>query len=163
MTDLELNSILCKTESGINAIKLRDRAMTAKQRMLLIVVNGTKSVAELVKAMPDPDEALQLLGELLTTGYVYEQKLPTAVKKLEPVLAKVASKAPDVSLQAAIRRTTCLLENLLGPTSEPLCLQLEKCLNFDEFTAKVKDLRHIVTSMRSEKKAEEFASAALSP
>lgn len=157
MADLELKSVLRKSESGVNAIKLRDRALTPKQRMLLIVVDGTKTVEELVKPMPDPDEARQLLAELLAAGYVCEPDLPSPVSSAPAVVARVSSTA---SLQAAIQRTTRLLENLLGPTCEPLCLQLEKCKNIDEFTTKVQELRRIVASMRSEKKADEFISAA---
>lgn len=159
MADLELSAVLRKTERGIDAIKLRDRALTPKQRMLLIMVDGTKSVAELVQPMPIPEEGLQLLAELLASGYVSEPEVPQAAVKPAAVVAKVSSTA---ALAAAIQRTTRLLENLLGPTCEPLCLQLEKCKNMNEFTAKVHEFRRIVASMRSEKKADEFVSAALS-
>lgn len=158
MTDLDLTAVLRKTESGIDAIKLRDRALTPKQRMLLIMVDGTKTVADLVKPMTSPEEGLQLLGELLTSGHVCKPEVPKVLAKPAPVLARVSSQA---LLSAAIQRTTRLLENLLGPTCEPLCLQLEKCKNMDEFAAKVQDLRRIVAAMRSEKKADEFLSAAL--
>ena len=162
MADLELNSILRKTESGIDAIKLRDRTLSPKQRMLLIMVDGTKSVADLSNPMPNPAEARQLLGELLSSGYVYEPGHAMAVEQPAPVLAPAARQAPGVSLSTAIQRSTRLLENLLGPTCEPLCLQLEKCKSFDEFTAKVTQLQRIVAAMRSERKAEEFVTAALS-
>ena len=55
MTDLDTHSVLRKTEAGVNAIKLRDRSLTPKSRMLLIVVDGHKSVGELTKARPGPD------------------------------------------------------------------------------------------------------------
>ena len=154
MADLVLKSVLRKSESGVIAIKLRDRALTPKQRMLLIVVDGTKTVAELVKPMPDPDEARQLLAELLAAGYVHEPELPAPVSNSPPRVSSTAS------LQGAIQRSTRLLESLLGPPSEPLCLQLEKCKNIDEFTTKVQELRRIVASMRSEKRADEFMSVA---
>lgn len=158
MADLELTTVLRKTESGVEAIKLRDRALTPKQRMLLILVDGTKSVADLVQPMVDPDESRQLLAALLSAGHVCEPNVPKTVDKPAPALPKASSQA---SLQSAIQRTTRLLENLLGPTSEALCLRLEKCKNFEEFLAQVQDLRRIVASMRSEKKAEEFVSNAL--
>jgi len=161
MADLELKSILRKTGAGIEAIKVRDRVLTPKQRMLLIVVDGAKTVAELEKTMASPDEAQQLLGELLASGHVYELEPPKAAAKPAPALANAASKVPDASLQTAIRRTARSLEDLLGPSCEPLCLQLEQCKSSDEFIRKVQALRPIVASMRSEKKADEFVSAAL--
>jgi hypothetical protein len=66
-----------------------------------------------------------------------------------------------VDILPNIRRATRALENLLGPGCEPLALQLEKCKTQEELVAKVQDLRRIVASMRSEKKAEEFVAAAL--
>lgn len=161
MTDLELGSVLRKTESGVDAIKLRDRTLTPKLRMMLIVVDGSKTVAQLVQPMPDPIETRQVLAALLSLGYVCQLDLPKVTPL--PVLATAPRDTPDPSLKAAIRRTTRLLEDLLGPTCEPLCLQLEKCSSFDQFTAKVHDLRRIVAAMRSEKKAEEFLGAALGP
>jgi len=163
MTDLELGSVLRKTESGVDAIKLRDRTLAPKLRMMLIVVDGSKTVAQLVQPMPDPHETRQVLAALLSLGYVCQLDLPKATPLPVPILATAPREEPDPSLKAAIRRTTRLLEDLLGPTCEPLCLQLEKCSSFDQFTAKVHDLRRIVAAMRSEKKAEEFLGAALSP
>jgi len=161
MADLNLTSVLRKTESGVNAIKIRDRALTPKQRMLLIQVDGAKSVAELLKSLSSPDEARQILGELLSTGYVHEPDLPKAVVKPAPVAAKVSGIAPDASLKPAVQRATRLLESLLGPDSEPLCLQLEKCTGLDQFTARIHEIRKVVASIRSEKKADEFVAAAL--
>lgn len=77
------------------------------------------------------------------------------------MLAQVTSDASVASLKVATQRATRLLENLLGPTCEPLCLQLEKCKSLDQFTAKVQDFRRVVASIRSEQKADEFVTAAL--
>jgi len=162
MADLELNAVLRKTESGLGVIKLRDRALTPRQRMLLIMVDGVKTVGELSNPMPDPAQARQALAELLHTGYVSPVDLPKPVVKVRPEHKRSATEAPAESLKTAVQRTTRLLENMLGPTCEPLCLQLEKCTSFEQFTRKVQDFRRIVASMRSEKKADEFVSAALS-
>lgn len=168
MADLELNAVLRKTESGLGVIKLRDRALTPRQRMLLIMVDGVKTVSDLSNPMPEPAQARQTLAELLGAGLVSTVGRPRPVLKPMPkaaptTMAQPASAPPAEPLKVAIRRTTRLLENLLGPTCEPLCLQLEKCQNLDQFTRKVQDFRRIVASMRSEKKADEFVSAALAP
>ena len=162
MADLKVNAVLRKTESGHSAIKLRDRALTPKHRMLLIMVDGSKTVADLSNPMPDPAQARQALAELLSAGFV-SADVPTVVVKAAPEHARVAIEAPAMSLKLAVRRATSLLENLLGPTCEPLCLQLEKCQSLDQFTLKVQDFRRVVASIRSEKMADEFVSAALAP
>ena len=61
MNDLDLASVLRKTAAGIDAIKLRERAVTPKMRMLLIMVDGVKTGAEVLKLVPNADEARQLL------------------------------------------------------------------------------------------------------
>jgi len=163
MTDLALTHVLRKTESGVNAIKVRDRTMGHKQRMLLILVDGTKPVGALVKSLPDPQEARQVLGELLDTGYVelVDAPAPTSPPMPAPAAERSPGALSETALPDAIRRATRLLENLLGPGSEPLCLQLEKCKTTDQFTARVLDCRRVVAGMRSESKADEFVAAAL--
>lgn len=169
MADLVLTNVLRKTEAGINAIKVRDRAMAQKQRTLLILVDGTKPVATLIKSLNDPDDARQVLGELLDSGYVEIANMPApgqisapgAAIAPPPATATVTSALSDKDLADAIRRATRLLENLLGPGSEPFCLQLEKCKSIDQFTARVLDFRRVVAGMRSETKADEFVAAAL--
>jgi hypothetical protein len=167
MTDLALTYLLRKTESGANAIKVRDRAMGHKHRMLLILVDGAKPVGALVKSLTNPDEARQVLGELLDSGYVeiVNAPPPPPVQAPAPVpvapAEKVSGALTEAALPDAIRRATRLLENLLGPGSEPLCLQLEKCKSIDQFTARILEIRRVVAGMRSETKAAEFVAAAL--
>lgn len=163
MADLDLTSVLRKTESGVSAIKLRDRALTPKHRMMLIVVDGVKTVGELLKPMSNAEEARQVLGELLSSGFVCELDLPKPNLPTPAMAAMANSKASAVSLKAAIRRATRQLEDMLGPSSEALCLQLEKCTSYEQFIDKVNDLHGIVTAMRSGKKADEFVAAALRP
>jgi hypothetical protein len=66
-----------------------------------------------------------------------------------------------LDLKTTIRNATRALENLLGPTSEGLCLQIEKCKSMPELTAKINDLRGVVAQVRSAQKADEFVAAAL--
>lgn len=154
MTDLDVTAVLRKTEAGVSAIKLRDRALTPKLRMLLITVNGVKTVAELSASMPTPDEALQLLGELLSAGFVHE--LAQTQPATAPVDAKTNSMAPNEVLKTAIRRATRLLVDTLGPDAESLCLQIERCTSAAQFNTKISEIARIVGAMRSEKKAAEF-------
>lgn len=167
MADLVLTNVLRKTEAGINAIKVRDRAMAQKHRTLLILVDGTKPVATLIKSLNDPEEARQALGELLDSGYVEIANAPapalvsTQRPAIAPASAPAAGALSEKDLPDSIRRATRLLENLLGPGSEPFCLQLEKCKSIDQFTARVLDFRRVVAGMRSETKADEFVAAAL--
>jgi hypothetical protein len=153
-------SVLHKTELGINAIKVRDRALSPRHRMLLILVNGVKSVGDLSNPMPNPDEARQLLTELFDAGFVH---MPIPDKPMvAPVAVEVRnSSQPVEALKVSIKRTTGLLEVLLGPSSEAMCLQLERCNTRDEFVLRVQKLGEVVASVCSKKKAADFVDAAL--
>lgn len=181
MADLQLISILHKTEAGELVIKVRDATLPPKSRMMLIMLDGKKAASDLLKLRPDSQEVLQILGELVDQGYARVTNLapipahlparampPTAV----PVAARGAESAPAAamavnlisdatSLKLAIRRATRFLENTLGPTSEGMCIQLEKCASGSDFTAKVLEIRRVVASVKSEKKADEFVTTAL--
>ena len=43
----DLNVILKKTEKGIEALKVRDPSLPQKSRVLLILIDGKKTLAEL--------------------------------------------------------------------------------------------------------------------
>ena len=64
-------------------------------------------------------------------------------------------------LKILIRRATRQLENLLGPSCEPLNLKLEKSKTYDEFAIKIYDTRHVLVSTCSETIADEFIESAL--
>lgn len=183
MADLQLNSLLRKTEAGETAIKVRDATLSPKSRMILIMLDGKKPASEMLKLRPDPQEVMELLGELVDRGYArvinpvaaQAQTSPTAATLGADVVAgpsPASSAAPAsamplnlisdaTALKLAIRRATRFLEDNLGPTSEGMCIQLEKCASGPQFTAKVLEIRRAVASVKSEKKADEFVTIAL--
>jgi len=76
---------------------------------------------------------------------------------LAPSRVRCATR-PGVSASGAPPRhwKTCW-----APHASPWPCQLEKCKSMAELQTKILELRTVVASMRSEKKAEEFVAAAL--
>ena len=68
-----------------------------------------------------------------------------------------------MDLKASIKKATRYLESLMGPASEGLCIQLERCKSESDFLAKVSEVQRILAISRSEKKAAEFVAATLGP
>ena len=64
-------------------------------------------------------------------------------------------------LKELVRGATRALENLLGPSCEPMSLKLEKSKTYDEYAIKIYGIRRVLSSIRSEKIAEEFVQAHL--
>jgi hypothetical protein len=160
MNELQPASVLRKTESGLAAIKVFDRSLVPKARTLLILIDGKKTVQELRKFSPDPTQISGLISELMAAGYIRldDVAAPVANPEIIPTTAVapklVSGSLPD--LKIPIRKVTRALEELLGPTSEGLCLQIEKCKTLEELNAKIQSMRTVVAQSRSEKKAEEF-------
>jgi hypothetical protein len=59
-----LNVILKKTEKGLNALKVRDPLLTHKSRVLLILINGEKTIAELVPLLTMGSDTHEKLKQL---------------------------------------------------------------------------------------------------
>lgn len=158
-------TVLKKTDQGIEAIKHRDRALAPRERTTLILVDGSKRLQDLAQACGSLDEALRIGQALVDLGLASvvsggaAPPSPTAAAGDAPAVATAA--APPQDLRSSTRRATKALEDLLGPACEPLALQLEKCKSMAELQAKILELRTVVASMRSEKKAEEFVATAL--
>ena len=94
MNDLDLASVLRKTMAGTEAIKVRDRALTPKMRMLLIMLDGAKTGAELLKLVPNADETRQLLAELVVPQHhlraePHDQQQRFGVGSAEDVVANL--------------------------------------------------------------------------
>lgn len=160
MTDLDSRAVLRKTEAGANAIKVRDRALSPKLRMLLILVDGHKSVGDLSQTMANANDLRAQLDELLGAGFVEVLDRPKPVMAATASPGKAAPAAADDTLKPMIRRATHLLEDLLGPDAQSLCLQIERCTSHAQYTAKITEISRIVAAMRSERKGAEFLLAA---
>lgn len=163
MSELQASTVLRKTEAGIDGIKQRDPRLSPKLRMSLILVDGTKSVAELLKSLPNPEETMQVLAQLLDAGFVSIIAAPQAAPKPALAPAQPANHESDAAaLKAAMRRATHLLDAMLGPDAEVLCLQIERCTSSAQLNGKIIEISRIIAAMRSEKKAAEFLLAATS-
>jgi hypothetical protein len=148
------NAIFKKTDKGQTALKLRDPSLSQKLRTLLILIDGKKNIGELSPLLPGELNLNERLQELLNAELIEEVVQTNASLPIRNT--ETESIASSQKLESAIRSATNHLANLLGPNSDVLCIQLEKCKNKDEFNAKILEFRKIVSSIRSEKQGDEF-------
>lgn len=170
-------SVLKKTDAGVTAIKDRDRSVVPRARTLLIMVDGSKTVAQLAAMNIDAVQGTALLEELAERGFVVATGVqavmagakvgagPAQVVPPEPTVSSAtpaaAERRPEPDIKTSIRNACRFLENWLGPQSEPLCLQLERCKTRPEFVSKAGDIAKSLAAARSAKKADEFLAVAL--
>ncbi len=168
--------IYSKTPAGLNAIKDRSSGLTPRQRSVLIMCDGKRDSAEVLKNTAGLGATANDLETLVSMQMVSGISPPvrqaaapelgsvsaSPAPSLNPVPASPASRvvSPE-ELKVLIRRATKQLEGLLGPSCEPLSLKLEKSKTYDEFAIKIYDIRRVLVSTRSEKIADEFIESAL--
>lgn len=143
-----------KTQKGSEAIANRHSGLAPRLRSLLIMVDGKRTYAELSTMAAALGDA-QRLSELEAEGLVEpagsdEKTVPAA---LEPAGAEPQRAA---NLAQAQRFSSHLLEHLLGPMAEPLCLRIEAARDLAEFVAVIKRAREMVRELKGSAEAERF-------
>ena len=158
-----LNAVLKKTDKGIEALKVRDASLPQKSRVLLILIDGKKTLGDLSPVLTIGSDSLERVKELFNSGYVAEmlQDQTEAKQSQTEQSLSLTTKTDAVNLQTAIRSATKMLSDMLGPNSDVLCMQLEKCKTKDEYNTKILAFRKIIGTVRSEKAGDEFVKAAI--
>ncbi len=162
-----LNAILKKTDKGVDALKVRDPSLPQKSRVLLILIDGKKTLAELTPLLTVGSDSHERIKELLNSGFVVEitqhQTRTSENLTTQHIVADSKAKLIDStqSLQVAVRAATKMLSAMLGPNADVLCMQLEKCNTKDEYNTKILAFRKIIGTMRTEKHGDEFVKAAI--
>jgi hypothetical protein len=134
---------------------------------LLILIDGKKTLAELTTVLTIGSESHERIKALFDAGLIAEVLQHPTKTAQNPVNQHIAAEpnnnlaSSDKNLQTAIRTATRLLADMLGPNSDILCIQLEKCKTKDEFNAKILECRKVVGAMRTEKLGDEFVKAAI--
>ena len=147
---MDPQAIYRKTGAGVDAIATRHAALNPKQRSLLILVDGRRSVGELATLGAALGDAAELLQALSAQGYI------------EP-LARQATAAPAApaerdGLPLAQAKTLAArrLTDLLGPDATDLCLRLEKARTVQEFEAAVRRIEAALGQMVGAQRAAQF-------
>lgn len=162
-----------KSAKGAEAIATRHAGLTPRQRALLILVDGRRSVQELSRiaaALGDPQE---LLGQLAEQGYIESgdpragpptgpAALPSGFDLLDGILAPTPMPAPvgpnglQVPLTEAKRFAVAQLSDLLGPVGDDLCMRIRSAVSAHEFRAAVRRTETVLRDMVGPELASQF-------
>ncbi|HMS26058.1 MAG TPA: hypothetical protein PKC80_01610 [Burkholderiaceae bacterium] len=169
MAQSSLQTIFKKTEKGMLALKVRDHALSFKLRSLLIMVDGIKTIEQLGQVTTSGAEIQEHIDLLQEQEYVQVVSMPAAssntvnVEQQAPtaIVAPATQTTALPSLQTAIRQSTKSLIDLLGPNSDSLCMQLEKCKSIDQYNERILAFRKVISGMRNETIANDFVKNAI--
>ncbi|MBI5907250.1 MAG: hypothetical protein Q7S97_14090 [Polaromonas sp.] len=158
---LDKQAIYHKTPKGAQAIANRQSGLSPKLRSLLIMVDGKRASPELAALTTAAGDCEQMLSQLAQDGLIEPVggALPvSAVPDAAPSerVATTPASLVAASLPEAKRFTSHLLVDMLGPTSDVLCMKIESAGNLAEFVSAVKRARDIVRDIKGVSAAERF-------
>lgn len=158
---IDKQAIYHKTPKGMEAIANRHSGLAPKLRSLLIMVDGKRSYADLAALAAVVGDCEQQLLQLQQEGLV------ELIGAASTAGAAPGASAPDMaptapaplitaSLPEAKRFSSHLLEQILGPTSDVLCLKIEAAKDLASFVSAIKRARDVVRDIRGPAAAERF-------
>jgi hypothetical protein len=146
-----------KTEAGALEIAGTARGVTAKLRRALILVDGTKTVADLAP-MFRPGEAEAILAELQSLGLVSlagGQVAPVSAPgdaPVGPAAALTPARIDEIRL-AAVRE----ISHRLGPNGDTLAMKVDGCKTPEELRAALREAEKILASFLGAEYGRTFA------
>lgn len=124
------NAVYHKSTKGTEAIATRQHGLAPKLRSILILVDGKRRFEELARLSATLGDTEQLLDHLLVDGFI-EEAAP-AVQATQTAAAMLPASA-QLSLPQAKQFAVRQLTDILGPTAEELCLDIESTRNVHDY------------------------------
>lgn len=153
-----MDPVYRKTGKGQEAIAQRAHGVVGRARSLLILVDGQRPQSSLLQLAAGLGDVAQMLAQLDAAGLITTRPpgaVPTAPAPLAPELPANAPAGP-VSLPQAKAFASRQLMQILGPTSEALCLRIEGTRNRAEFIESIRRAYAVVAEVRGRTQAEAF-------
>jgi hypothetical protein len=155
-----VDTVYTKTTKGQEAIATRSHGLVGRLRSLLILVDGKRPQSALHALASGFGDVPAMLAELLDNGFITS---PQAQATLAPAHLPAAVQAPPqpaapaaLSLPQAKTFATRQLMQILGPTSDALCLRVEAARNRAEFVDAIQRAYKVVADIRGRTQAETF-------
>jgi hypothetical protein len=146
---MEAQAIYRKSDKGTEAITTRGHGVGGKLRMLLILVDGKKSVEELIRLAVGMGESAQLLQQLKTEGLI--ELVPGA-----PAARPAPTPAGGTDLGKVKALATRLLTEQIGPLADELSLKLETAKDLPQFVEAMKRAYTAVRDVKGQVAADRF-------
>ena len=177
--------IFTKTEQGKKEVTQRAHKLDNQQRMLLIMVDGKKTVADMAKqlaAFGDISSALETLVEagliavsgeadssasvsantraaaetLAKAGFIAKKTQASMPTRQAPASGALPQTANGFDLNDKKQRIKTLLESNFGPMAGPMISRLNTCANQEQFIDYLADCRQLISEALNESKADQF-------
>ena len=158
----ETRTLFSKNAKGSEEIAKRTFGLNPRIRQLLILIDGKRSEANLIKMLPglDVTSTLQLLlDEGFIDGAAQESgpvTSPPAAMTQGSNGAETNTPADNETVQQRGRRVARLLTQTLGPNADDLALRIERCKSFDEIRELIPQVLGVVEGVAGPRAMADF-------
>jgi len=155
---MDAMQVLAKTAKGVDEVRTRASGLPQKLRTLLILVDGQKTVGDVLARLGGMDEMAASLGALVEQGFV-AALAPSGDAGLTPqgAAAARASAQRQEGYAEAVSGLCRLLHEYLGPDADSFTGPLENSATREEFIKASERAEQIVRGLAGVKKAERVA------
>ena len=158
---MDRSAVLAKTPKGLEEVKSRAHGLPQKQRTILIMVDGTATVGDILAKFGGIPEIAAALDALARDGYVEVKGTGSGAAAAAPATAQPASNAAGPaavpqSREQALSALTRFLHDNLGPDADLVTGRLEKAKTPADFAAAVDRCADMVAAVRGDQKAQAF-------
>jgi hypothetical protein len=153
--DARVDPVYRKTTKGQEAIATRAHGLVGRPRSLLILVDGQRPQSALAALAAGFGDVAQMLAQLQADGYVESNQ--AAGPGTGTTAAAPPGTAPTaVTMAQAKSLAARQLMQILGPSSDTLCLRIEAARNRTEFIEAIRRAYAVVGDIRGRTQAEAF-------
>jgi len=153
--DTRVDPVFKKTAKGQEAIATRAHGLVGRPRSLLILVDGQRPQSALAALAAGFGDVAQMLAQLQVDGYV-ESLHAAGPRAGSPPATAPGNPLSGTTLAMAKQLASRQLMQILGPTSDTLCLRIEAARNRAEFVEAVRRAYAVVADIRGRSQAEAF-------
>ncbi len=148
---MDARAIYKKSDKGAEAIASRAPGVAGKLRTLLILVDGKKTMEELIRLAEGLGESVQLLEQLDADGLIELVSTGTPGAVAAPLGTAGAEELKKLKAFA-----TRQLVELLGPMSDELCMKIEGVRDLPQYIEVIKRAYGVVREVRGGAAAAKF-------
>lgn len=141
------NVIFRKTAKGLEEIATRTHRLPARERSLLVQVDGKTSSAVLTAKGQALGDVAAYLDHLLAEGFI---------EPIEGSQPAPAAANPIDQAREALHYACHFLVDTLGPHADALTLKLESCREFTDLMSAFEMCKNAVQSFAGPRRAQEF-------
>jgi hypothetical protein len=155
------NTVFTKTTLGSDELTATPSKLTPKQRRVLIMIDGKRTVGDLAPMMAegaiDPIVVSLIELEMIIVAGQQDLRASKPVAQAPVVeVAPVSDFASQQRLGQLRRKAIQIVEEALGPGSETICLQLERAQSLGQLLTVSEKCTDVLISVNKKSHAQKF-------